>query len=115
MNIKCGDHSFEVIDYIPWGYRIWSIGKNMVDGYLPLCRLKFIQPFEGCMKIETDTLKAVRCDGAQVILAAVGHGYNTIPKMEEYLKAPKDEYLTNIIKKALPYMKKLQWGGGKIK
>jgi hypothetical protein len=27
---------FEVVNKIPAGYEIWNIGKNMVDGYIPL-------------------------------------------------------------------------------
>lgn len=28
--------TFELVDRVPRGYLIWNIGKNMVDGYLPL-------------------------------------------------------------------------------
>ena len=86
MKIKSGKHEFELVDSVPRGYIIWNIGKNMVDGYLPLCRLRMIQPFEGGRSIETDTLKAIKCDGAQKILAAIGGGQNTVEKMERYIK-----------------------------
>ena len=62
---------FEIINCIPLGYQIWNIGE-FIDGYLPLCKLKQIQPFEGCTEIETDTLKAIKVDGAQKILNAIG-------------------------------------------
>ena len=65
---------FEIVDTVPLGYSIWNIGRNMPDGYLPFCRLCAIQPFEGAQCIETDTLKAVKTEGAQTILAAVGRG-----------------------------------------
>ena len=70
--ITHGGHTFELVDHIPQGYTIWNIGKNMIDGYLPLCRLAYFQPFPGARNIEVDTLKAIKCDGAQVILAAIG-------------------------------------------
>ena len=34
------EHQYEVVDCVPKGYRIWPIGKNMLDGYLPLCKLR---------------------------------------------------------------------------
>ena len=36
-------HTFEQVDHIPQGYTIWNIGKNMIGGYLPLCRLAHFQ------------------------------------------------------------------------
>lgn len=38
-------HTFELVDHVPLGYSIWNIGKNMADGYLPLCRLAAVQPY----------------------------------------------------------------------
>ena len=32
--ITDGKDTFELVDYVPLGYRIWNIGKNMIDGYL---------------------------------------------------------------------------------
>lgn len=63
---------FEIVDAIPKDYTIWSIGKNMKDGYLPLCKLKSEQPFEGGKAIEVDTLKAIPLKDAQIVLAGVG-------------------------------------------
>lgn len=113
--ITSGKHTFEIVDHIPGGYQIWNIGKNMVDGYLPLCRLKAIQPFEGCTEIEPDTLKAIRTDGAQTILAAIGGGQNTIPEMERYIKrySRSKNHCTmrrvERMKAALVYMYQLKW------
>ena len=84
--IVCGTDTFEVIDYIPCGYEFWNIGKNMVDGYLPLCRPSAVQPFPGAHHIDADSLKAIRLDGAQTVLAASIHGQTTIEAMEKYLK-----------------------------
>ena len=75
-------HTFELVDRVPLGYSIWNIGENMADGYLPLCRLAAVQPFPGGRSIEVDTLKAIKCEGAQEILAAAGWGPETLDEME---------------------------------
>lgn len=64
-----GKNRFEIIDWIPMGYDIWNIGENMADGYLPLCRLKMIQPFDGAREVETDTLKAIRIEDIPMIMS----------------------------------------------
>ena len=113
--LKVGEDIFEVLDIVPLGYKIWNIGRNMPDGYLPFCRLKAVQPFEGAQCVETDTLKAVRTEGAQVILAAVGRGAgDDLKSMESYLQkhphpAPGSRAEANVerIKKAIPYLRAL--------
>lgn len=81
-----GKHTFEIVESVPKGYMIWNIGKNMVDGYLPLCKLKNVQPFEGGREIDATALKAIKCEGAQTVLSAIGGGQDTIEKMERYIK-----------------------------
>ena len=81
-----GEHEFELVDSVPFGYIIRNIGKNMIDGYLPLCRLSDRQPFPGGRSIETNTLKAIKVDGAQTILAAAGCGPNTVKEVEAYIE-----------------------------
>ena len=73
--ITNGNDIFELVNEFPLGYHIWKI--NMCDGYLPLCRLRFFQPFPGAQYIELDTLKAIKCEGAQIILAAIGDRKST--------------------------------------
>ena len=115
--ITSGKDTFEIVDHIPAGFQIWNIGKNMVEGYLPLCRLKrpAEQPFEGCMEIERDTLKAIKTDGAQTILTAIGCGPNDIPSMERYIKkysGSKTPYVMSRVermKAALVYMYQIKW------
>lgn len=110
-------HTFQLIDYVPVGYEIWNIGKNMVDGYLPLCRMSAVrQPFPGCREIETDTLKAIPCEGAQVILSAVGCGHDTPKKMEAYIQKHNHEKPgtrayeeVQKCKAALPFMRQIKW------
>lgn len=113
--ITVGDDTFEVVETFPIGYEIWNIGTNMVDGYLPLCRLSQHQPFSGGRNIETDTLKAIKNEGAQLILA-VGGSINTVEKMESYIKRYRNakpgtwaHLQVQRIKKALPYMKQIKW------
>ena len=62
------EHTFQLVDFVPFGYEIWNIGKNMPKGYLPLCRLSAYQPFPGGRNIEVDRLKAIKIKGAQLIL-----------------------------------------------
>lgn len=114
--ITNGKLSFEIVDHVPLGYQIWNIGKNMVPGYLPLCRLKYLQPYEGARQIEVDTLKAIQTEGAQIILAAVGGGENTIKAMEQYIQQHQkaengswEQFQVERMQKALPYMKQLRW------
>ena len=114
--ITSGQHTFELVDFVPYGYKIWNIGKNMIDGYLPLCRLSPIQPFAGGRNIEVGTLKAIKIDGAQTILAAIGNGQGTIEEMEQYLKRYKNAKAgtwsfsqVQKIKKALPFMRQIKW------
>lgn len=83
--IASGEYTFEVIDEIPCGYEFWNIGKNMTEGYLPLCRLSAIQPFEGGRCVDVESLKAIKLDGAQIVLAASVHGQTTVEAMEKYL------------------------------
>lgn len=106
-------HTFELVDHVPLGYSIWNIGKNMADGYLPLCRLAAVQPFPGGRNIEVDTLKAIKCEGAQVILEAAGWGPETPEQMERYIKKneenPRKQFEVKQMKKAMPFMQKLKW------
>ena len=106
-------HTFELVDHVPLGYSIWNIGKNMADGYLPLCRLAAVQPFPGWRNIEVDTLKAIKCEGAQVILEAAGWGPETPEQIERYIKKneknPRKQFEVKRMKKGLPFMRKLKW------
>ena len=114
--ITSGDTTFDLVDFVPLGYEIWNIGRNMIDGYLPLCRLSAHQPFPGGRNIEVDTLKAIKIDEAQVILDAVGYGPATLKKMDRYVERyskaePGTSKYREIekMKKAIPFMRKLKW------
>ena len=111
QTISNNRHTFEIVDSVPSGYEIWNIGKNMIDGYLPLCRV-----IPETFSIEPETLKAIKIDGAQKILAAIGGGQNTIESMEMYIKRYRNakpgtwSYLqVERMKEALPIMRQIKW------
>lgn len=84
--ITNGKHTFEIIDFVPSNYQIWNIGKNMIDGYLPLVE---VGGYDG-YQVNTETMKAIKIEGAQTILSAIGRGQNTIETMEAYVKRYKN-------------------------
>lgn len=109
------DDIYKVVDSVPFGYLIWNIGKNMVDGYLPLCRLAASQPFPGGRNIEPTTLLAIKCERAQDILSATINGIYTIADAEKFIEKNKDAkpgtclwHSVERAKKALPYMKQIK-------
>lgn len=108
--IISGNHEFEIVDFVPYGYKIWNIGKNMIDGYLPLV---ITGGYDGCQVIGVK--KAIKIEGAQTILAAMGNGQKNIKEMEDYIKEysnSDEEIKINQIKrfeKALPIMRQIKW------
>lgn len=76
--IRFGKLVFDVVDSIPEGYSLWSIG-TMVEGYLPLAQISDY-------KVNPDTLKAIKVDNAEKVMKALGGGQKTIKRMETYIK-----------------------------
>lgn len=111
--VSNGRHIFTVVKIAPLGYEIWNIGRHAPEGYIPFCRLKAAQPFDGCREIETDTLRAVKSEHWDVIMDAVGYGPATLKEMEKYVKKHKDNPTkANAVakmEKALPYMREIEW------
>ena len=110
------EHTYEIVNAVPFGYTVWNIGHLVAGEYLPLCRLSQYQPFPGCQRIDVDSLKAIRCDGAQTILDAVGYGPNTLEEMELFGDKHKmaqpgtsRHRMAERMKDALPFMRSLQW------
>lgn len=102
-------HTFEVVNSIPAGYHVWNIGTNMIDGYLPLC-----EPIDSDMyTVNVDTLKAIKIDEAQTILAACKYSkeISTPEGMERYIKRYNNAKGASarrkvaLMKKALPIFK----------
>ncbi len=107
---------FSVYDCIPRNYEIWNVGKNMIDGYLPICTLSARQPFPGAREVDTESLRVIKTDGAQIILAAANGGCTTLAKMERFIKrninakeGSWEAAQVRRIKKALPYMRQIKW------
>ncbi len=108
---------FRLVDRVPPGYSVWNIGRqHMPEGYLPLCRLAFFQPFPGGRSIDAEALLAIKIDGAHTILDAIGYGPETPEEMDVFIKkhetaAPGSCYYEEVerMKKALPIMRKIEW------
>ena len=104
-----GEHRYEVVDAIPPGYVVWNI-SNPPEGYLPLAKPKFEQPFPGGRDIEPDTLKAIATDGAKEIIRAVTRGYKTAAKMRRCIErnSHKPSRDADICRAALPFMEAIE-------
>lgn len=108
-------NTFEVVDTYPLGYKIWNIGSNMLEGYVPFCRMASIQPFKGAQRIDPSSLRAMKSDGAEIIMQAAHSDCTTVKEMEAYLakhKNPKfgtyESCLCGLIERALPYLRELE-------
>lgn len=93
MILHDGKHTFEVVEAIPQGFRVWNIGNNMMDGFLPLCQL-----VDGTYNIIPETLKALKVDDPELLKLlreGAGKGIADLKscKKKMNLKAPK-EYWT---------------------
>ena len=109
-------HRFRIVDEVPCSYAIWPIGENMMEGYLPFCRLSAHQPFPGGRSIEVDTLLAVPCEEAYTIMSCAVHGIGTVEKMEKYIKRYRNakpgtvsHSMVQKCKVALPHLRKVKW------
>lgn len=105
-------HTYLVVYKQPPEFDIWNIGKNNApEGYLPFCCLSNKQPFPGGQSIDTDTLRALKCDGWDVILDAIGFGPQNSTEMEKYIaknrKKQSREWICERMKKAIPYLKNI--------
>lgn len=67
MKFNDSGYDFDVMNDIPMGYEVWNIRPIVrEDGvYIPFCRLKPIQRFEGGRDIEPKTLKAVKIENVK--------------------------------------------------
>ena len=79
--IKSENHTFNVVNEIPLGTSIWSIGNHMIEGYLPIVYI-------GGDNHHTviGEKMAIKCEDAQKILEVAIIGLNTVRKMREYLE-----------------------------
>lgn len=116
MRFEHEGHKYEEVRTIPRGYDIWNIGDHAPPGYIPLCRLKAIQPFEGCREIEPDTLKAIKTEGAKIIMQAAGRLTKDTPETwRRYIKRYENsrsactQERIKRMRRALPYLEKLKF------
>lgn len=86
--LRWNTHEFQLVDTVPKGYLVWSI--DMKDGYLPLCKLLSIQPFEGACCVDTSCLKAIKMKGAKLIVNVATRGMNTLEKMDMFIEKKKN-------------------------
>ena len=110
------EYTYEIVNAVPLGYTVWNVGHPVAGEYLPLCRMSKYQPFPGGRSIDVDSLKAIRCDGAQTILDAVGYGPGTLDEMECFIEKHKMARPGTLrhreverMKAALPFMRSRQW------
>ncbi len=113
--IVYGKNTFTIVNEVPDGYKIWNIGPYMLKGFIPLCRLKQELLQKGLYVIEKDCLLAIKSEGSDKIMAAIGGGYHTVALMEKFLsdnpKPKEDSWEAKQIlriKAALPYMRKIK-------
>ncbi len=112
-NINSNDnrYSFEVVEKIPYNYHIWNVNKNLIEGYIPLIQLSPHQGFEGGRSVNTETMKAIKCEDYQEIMDNL-HIIKNIKNTEKWLEKNenniKKQWEINRIKKSLPLIKKLK-------
>lgn len=104
--------TYEVVSTRPLGYEIWNIGKhNAPEGYLPFCRLSTGQPFPGGKNIEADTLRALKCDGWDTILDAIGFGPGNSAEMKRFIEKyghdPRRDWACERMRAAIPCLEKI--------
>lgn len=80
------EDTFEIVDKIPAGYFIWSIGENMGhDEYIPLCERLNPEAKKSdseYYRINRDTLKAIKLDREEVKLLRRAAGYGVCTKKD---------------------------------
>ena len=110
--VSNGIDTFEIVDCVPKGYKIWGIGKNAPEGYIPLYRT--VPGADN--RVDRDNLKAVPHPYAYKVLLAVSNRYNTPEKMERFVREHihADEYsweyrTARRIQTALRILKDIRW------
>lgn len=106
------EHTFEIVDFFPYGYHIWNIGH--IDNYLPLC---VTGGYDGCQVIMSQPLKAIKLDNDDDVKllskVSMRTGCSNILEMERYLKIHMNSENKNInqykemIEKAIIILKSL--------
>ena len=110
MIIATGRWRFEVVNKIPTGYEIWNIGKNMVEGYIPLAEVDDY-------KVNPETLKAIRIEDAEeldLLRDCASYGVNNLDRCRKALKYQRRGWLKKkqieLAKQAIKYFEELTEG-----
>lgn len=85
---------FEIVEKIPKGFFVWSIGENMGnDEYIPLCTKLNPQDNE----VLISCLKAIKLEHEEVLLlrAAANVGINSKETAEKAIKSKRKGYWSN--------------------
>lgn len=82
--------TFAVVDSFPDSrYVIWNIGDNMLDGYLPLCRLSPDRPDPDILEVDTNSLVAIDMSDKPETLYrlrhAAGVGINSLESAQKHI------------------------------
>lgn len=107
--LEAGKYTFEVVEAVPSGFKVWNIPEDTIPGYLPLCENLPGSKYD----VNPETLKAVKVDGIREIKRAAMLGYSTkdkvlkgITKLENKKNKPKT---LAILKAARPYFEGINW------
>lgn len=86
--LECHGHKFRIVSQLPMDMRVWNIGRNMPEGWLPLCKLlNSPDPWKAKYWIDPDQLCCIPCKEAwEVMHITTMTGVGNIAEMEEYLK-----------------------------
>lgn len=94
----CDSYVFQVVHYLP-RMEVWNIRDDMIEGYIPFCRLSSDQRFPGGRQVDTNYLLAVKTPYAREIMHAVSltgeHQIESLVRfLEDYLAKGTKKYRT---------------------
>lgn len=87
---------FEIVEKIPVGFFVWSIGENMgTHEYIPVC--EWLHPAGKDFEINTATLKAVKVapDEWEKLNKAASWGITNLKQAEKALKSKRHGYTSD--------------------
>ena len=81
-------YDFEVMDEVPFGYEVWNINPIIREEgiYIPFCRLKPFQRFEGGRDIEPKSLKAVKIETVKRYMEHPVEKLSVTKEIERYIE-----------------------------
>ena len=75
-------HTFEIVEKIPNNFFVWNIGKNMAEGYIPICESA------GGYNVNVTTLKAIALEENEILILrkAAAYGVNDLKSAKRATK-----------------------------